>query len=334
MKYKDFDTEDFLQDEFFITWVMKPGEETNHFWKKWLEKYPEKRRVVDKASAIIRSIGYEDERVLSDDLYMEMYENIIQKEETEEVKRGKVFTWDFWKNLAAILFLAGCFYLGYEAINTKPPKKAIETEMVKRNNPAGQKSTITLPDGSTVHLNAGSALEFPDRFSDSLRLVKLTGEAFFDVIKDKDRPFVIISGDNRVKVLGTTFNVKQEKDFSVALVTGSVEVADDKGNKVFLKPKEMMVKEANGMIFKKEFDPLEVIGWKDKYLVFKNDSFQEVRRKLEAWYGVEVHNTITLPKDWSYSGVYYKETLGNVMEGISIASSFQYTIENKTVTIQ
>jgi len=332
MKYKDYNIEDFLQDEFFITWVMNPNEETSHFWEKWLDKHPEKRNIVAKASSIIQSVDYKEERQLSDDLYMEMYENIMLKDKREDNK-VKLINWEFWKNLAAAIFIAGCFYLGYKAVTTEITPNEVTNYQIKRENPAGQKSIINLPDGTVVHLNAESSIEFPNSFSDTLRAVSMTGEAFFDVTEDKNRPFIIKSGENVVKVLGTSFNVRQGKDFSVALVSGKVEVADESGHKIYLEPKEMLIKEKAGKFTKSSFDPLAVIGWKDKYLVFKEDDLQEVAIKIEKWYGVKVNIQKKTGKDWKYSGVYYKENLENVMEGISITSGFKYNIEGKTITI-
>ncbi|MDN3668926.1 FecR domain-containing protein [Echinicola jeungdonensis] len=332
MKYKDFHIEDFLKDEFFITWVKQPDEETDHFWKRWLENHPEKRQDVLAASEIIQSIHYKDEMDLTDQLYTEMYENIVSKDSAEKVKTRSI-NWGFWKNMAAALLLGACLYLAYIMKPAKKQKEPLAVEMITRENPAGQKSTITLSDGTKVHLNAKSSLTFPDRFSDSVRNVSLEGEAFFDVTENKNKPFVISTGDNLIKVLGTTFNVKKEEGLSVALVTGKVSVEDVRGNKIVLEPKEMVVKDKVGKITKTTFDPFEVIGWKDKYLVFKDDSFVEMKRKLEKWYGVDIQAKGFSQKDWSYSGVFYKETLENVLEGISITSNFAYKIEKKKVTI-
>ncbi len=335
MKYKDFHIEDFLKDEFFITWVKQSDEETDHFWKKWLENHPEKRQDVLAASEIIQSINYKEELDLTDQLYTEMYENIVSKDEEDVKEKTKTrsINWGFWKNLAATLIVGGCLFLGYMMINTEVKEEKVPVQMITRTNPAGQKSTLILSDGTKVSLNAASSLTFPDRFGDSLREVSLEGEAFFDVTENKNKPFIISTGDNLIKVLGTTFNVKKEEELSVALVSGKVTVEDHRGNKIVLEPKEMVVKDKVGKITKTTFDPFEVIGWKDKYLVFKDDSFGEMKKKLEKWYGVEIQAEGFSQKDWSYSGVYYKETLENVLEGISITSNFAYKIDRKKVTI-
>src|SRR5690606_2263632 len=136
---------------------------------------------------------------------------------------------------------------------------------------------VTLSDGTRIYLNAESEINYASIFSDSLRLVTLKGEAFFEVAHD-ERPFVVEIDQTRVRVLGTSFNVNQGGNgaLKVALVSGKVSIGDRQGNHVELKPSEMMVREENGRIHKTTFDPLEVLGWKDKVLVFKKSSLPEV----------------------------------------------------------
>jgi ferric-dicitrate binding protein FerR (iron transport regulator) len=163
----------------------------------------------------------------------------------------------------------------------------------------------------------------------------LAGEAFFDIQHEAERPFVVSSGSTQIKVLGTTFNVNQENSgkIAIALVTGKVRVHDDKGNQVNLDPSEMLVIEQGGGFYKTGFDSLEILGWKDKQLVFKKDSFESAKRKIENWYGVAVQVKGSMPRGWVYTGVYRDELLENVLKGIFYTSGITYKIEGKKVTI-
>ncbi|WP_057935653.1 FecR family protein [Algoriphagus resistens] len=334
-KYIDFEIEDFLNDEFFIQWVKNPGEETNHFWLKWIENNPERRHVLQKAREIIVMVDYKERYVLSDHAYMDLYENIVEKSHQTRAD-GKHFQWSGWHKAAAILFLVFSTVYGIEILNKKDEAQSevqgVITWMTV-DNPAGQKYRFRLPDGTLVHLNAASKIEYPQAFDSDHRTVRMTGEAYFDVSEDPDRPFIIQIENSQVKVLGTSFNLKNGDDFELALVEGKVEVADSTGGVITLFPNEMLVKRKNGEVSKTGFDPFETLGWRDQYLIFKDNTYSEVIEKLETWFGVTINSTLTVEKGWSYSGRYHNKSLDHVLEGLSISSEFTYTIDNKTVTI-
>ncbi|EPR66760.1 FecR family protein [Cyclobacterium qasimii] len=207
--------------------------------------------------------------------------------------------------------------------------------MIKRVNPAGRKSILTLSDGTRIFLNSGSEISYSSDFSDSLRLVSLKGEAFFEVQKEK-RPFVVETGQTKIKVLGTTFNVNQKQNgaLTVALVTGKVLINDQKGNEMQLEPSEMMVRGEDGAFHKTGFDPLTLTGWKDKILVFRENSFVEVKEKIENWFGVTLLLEGNIDANMTYSGTYKEESLENVLRGMLFTSGLAYEIEDKMVTIK
>jgi transmembrane sensor len=89
----------------------------------------------------------------------------------------------------------------------------------------------------------------------------------------------------------------------------------------------------DGKLYKTGFDSLEVIGWKDRVLLFRSASFGDVKQKIENWYGVELRLEGKVSQNWKYSGIYRDETLENVLRGIFITSGMKYTIENRKVTL-
>ncbi|WP_339706946.1 FecR domain-containing protein [Algoriphagus aquimarinus] len=346
-KYEDYEFEDFLSDEFFVQWVKSPSENNLHFWEKWLISNPQKRGVVTEAASFVRSIQYKENFEFTDEAYIEVFENILKADnhfrqlntisptKTSTTHTKKVNSIFPVRGIAATLLVLFCLWAQYEAFNFKTdPEPIAEIVLVKRSNPAGQKSIIDLPDGSRIHLNANSEIEFPKEFSDEIRLVSLKGEAFFEVQKE-NRPFLVESGNAKIRVLGTSFNVKQKTNepLYVALVTGKVRVNADNGDQVTLNPDEMLVMEEGGKFYKTSFDPLGVTGWKDNYLIFKNTKFSEVIDKLENWYGVKIAIKGHLDPEWTYSGVYKDEMLENVLRGICMTSGMNYKIDKKQIIL-
>lgn len=352
MNYKDYDIANFITDEFFIQWIKNPNENNSHFWEKWMDQNPEKRAMVNEAANLIRSVKYAHNPEFTDKMYVETFEKIL-KADTQSHLVGPAFTkkqinihrqpattgkksFHFpIRRIAASVLVLFCFWAQYVALNFKPnlePNR--EIAMVKRSNPAGQKSIIDLPDGSRIHLNATSEIEFPQEFSSDMRSISLIGEAFFE-IKKESRPFIVHSGKTKIKVLGTSFNVNTKEDGSlyVALVTGKVSINTENGSNMTLAPNEMLVLKKNGTFYKSGFDSKDVIGWKDKYLVFKSCGYPEVKKKLEQWYGVTIKLKGGIDENWTYSGIYKDELLENVLRGICMTSGMNYKIDKKQITI-
>lgn len=339
MKYKDYDIIDFLLDEFFIQWVKNPDKNTRHFWEKWMQQHPEKRETVLAAASIIRSVKYANSPELSDEMYVESFETIIKAGKPVPEQKPRNNSWltiHPLKNIAAILIFVFCGWMvhihmimGIQPITLEKP----EVITVLRTVPPGKRSIITLADSSRVFLNSESEMEYPKSFSQGDRWVRLKGEAFFEV-KKNGSSFSVFAKNTEIKVLGTSFNVKEaDKDLSIALVSGKVQVNDQKGNQVRLNPSEMLAIKEDGKFSKTGFDSLEVTGWKDKVLVFRSASFREVKNKIENWYGVELKLEGAVSPNWKYSGIYEDENLENVLRGIFITSGMQFNIENKKVTL-
>ncbi len=230
----------------------------------------------------------------------------------------------------------------------------------------GTKSNIQLPDGTLAWLNADSKLVYNKDFSGSTREIILQGEAYFDVVKDKTRPFIIHTKTVDIKVLGTAFNVRAyetEKNTETSLFRGSVEVTlhNNPEKKIVLKPNEKLLvnnKEfsltsaqkdektksyaanaANITVGKVHFETkdstaLETLWIKNK-LVFDEETLEEAAQKIERWYDVKVIiNGDDNLKHTSYSAIFENETLAQVMEALKITGSFRYTINKNVVTIR
>lgn len=244
-----------------------------------------------------------------------------------------------FSKVAAILLTAGVLSLaGYYISGGLEPVES-PVVMVERSNPVGQISEITLPDGSTVWLSAASSIEYPDQFSTGERIINLYGEAFFDVLPDSGRPFVVNSGPVSTSVLGTSFNVRaynDDPDLEVTLATGKVEVAvSGSDRKQILEPNQKVgyTSEA-GLSDVSQADARLARAWTQRELVFMRENFATIARTFERWFGVEfVFEDETLKEEvFVY---HFKElSLQNSMIILSELAEFEYEITGRQVMIR
>lgn len=192
------------------------------------------------------------------------------------------------------------------------------------------KSTFTLKDGSTVCLNMGSSLEFKGDLSKSReRCVKLKGEAYFDVAKDAQRPFVVESDHLGVKVLGTQFTMSAYEDHasSVYLQSGSVAVTTDNGRKEVLRPNEQIVYDyATGDCRKSESNASNHTLWAGKSLNFNNVTVSDILVNLRHWYNVDIkcdNNDLAVSTRLTFS--VRNESLHEVLEAMCVLSGMQWS---------
>lgn len=200
----------------------------------------------------------------------------------------------------------------------------------------GQTKTISLPDGSEIKLNVDSKIRFQRDFvGHPIRKIYLDGEAFFDVARMPEKPFVVLAKGIETSVLGTSFNIdasKGSQEVHVAVVTGKVKVGELEGKDLlYLEPDEMATW-GDSKIIKTKYDPDLVLAWTRRSLVFKKSSFNDVIQKLENWYDVDIHVNGKILSD-NYSGVHNDESLEVLLKGLGFAGNFTFKIDGKKVTI-
>lgn len=340
MENKFNDIEDFLTDESFRNWVKNPTPELDVHWKSWMEANQAKIDLVNQSRKTIQSLNFKEFQADS-----VSKERILQKIrlETKPKRTYRIYLNARYRVAAivAILIVA----LGIAALlrfnsaekQQEEPIYAV-SNLIQKSNPAGVKSKHILPDGSTIFLNAASSIEYPKTFGTDARVVKLQGEAFFQVSKDVNRPFrVSLAEEFEVEVLGTTFNVNANlQSPEVALVEGKVKVtAEQSGNSLELAPGQMAIFDKGQHAFTSStFDAAYITGWKDGYLTFKDATLDEVMEKLHAWYGIDITvSNKSKSGDWSYTGNFKNESLENVLLNMRILRNFNYVIKNDSLMI-
>ena len=189
----------------------------------------------------------------------------------------------------ASIVKAGVVVSGTKADFSKIKTTSDEPEMKTISTPRGKDYELVLSDGTVVLLNADSKITFPTRFTGNKRTVKLVGEAYFKVSKNKHRPFIVETGNLYTKVLGTEFNLKAypHSDVNVTLIKGSVAV-NAEGKEVMLKPGENAEYSENKDIEVTTVDTEGYIQWKDGYFYFDNVPLIDVVRDLGRWYNVNI----------------------------------------------
>ncbi|GAB3418689.1 FecR family protein [Niabella aquatica] len=223
----------------------------------------------------------------------------------------------------------------------------------------GSKSYTVLPDGTQVWLNADTKISYGKSFGTGTRDVTLTGEAYFDVVKDASKPFVVHTEAMDIIVLGTAFNVsayKSEMHTEATLIRGAVEVSLKKyhDKRVMLKPFEKLsVKNTPDVVTKKEqkqqqetamftLSKINKIAldsgsaetqWVQNRLVFTNSTLEDIAIRLARWYDVDITITSQALKQTKYSAEFDNATLEEVMQSLKLAGRFSYNIDNKKITI-
>ncbi len=237
-----------------------------------------------------------------------------------------------FEKAAAILFiplLLWSVWYYYHQHSADKVKKEIVFNQVEV--PLGMRSSMTLPDGTSVWLNAGSSLKYAVSFDGSERKVELTGEAYFQVVKDKTRPFVVTAGEMDIRVLGTSFNCcayPDENNIETALVEGNVEISDKSGKILTeLKPGELATfsKTGNGIsVVKTNLE--KHIAWKSGKLMFRDDPMNKVLEKLGRWYNVEFQVDNQEILGYIYSATFTGESLDQMLKMFALSAPIDYQI--------
>jgi len=265
------------------------------------------------------------------------YDYAIREEQTENTVSFYRKYW--WKVAAVVLLATGLFLAGKYWPNENIDKKVVAT--IQKINAKGQKSTITLKDGSKVYLNSESSIRYSENYGQQTRSIELTGEAFFEVVKDPNHPFIVKSGKITTTALGTSFNVrafKDESSTSVSLATGIVKVEGDfqfpESEKDFkLSPGEAAVVDEHQFV-KQNFDAQKVLSWKEGVIYFDDTKLSETLKELERWYDVSFKiNNLQTDDGIRGTGSFKNQSLENVLEILGHSMKFEFEIKEREVIL-
>ena len=227
---------------------------------------------------------------------------------------------------------------GQLVYNIAEAENANDTRLNTISTPNGGEWQIRLPDGSTVWLNAASSIQYSLNIGTAKsRLVKLDGEAYFEVSKNKAHPFIVETAKQAVEVLGTHFNINSyldEKVTRTTLLEGSVRVShNDTKESEILKPGEQSLVTPSGIDIK-TVDVDEAIAWKNGYFMFNNEKQESVLRKIARWYNVEIEYADPAAKEVMYYGTVSRfEKISKVLRKFEQTGEVRFDIKGNKVIV-
>ncbi|KQN38538.1 DUF4974 domain-containing protein [Pedobacter sp. MC2016-05] len=205
------------------------------------------------------------------------------------------------------------------------------------STPRGGQYRLMLPDKSLVWLNAESSITFPTAFVGSQRKVMVTGEVYFEVSKDRTKPFVVESEQANVAVLGTHFNVNlypNEENAAVTLLEGSIKLNHNNVSKILV-PGQQAVFDANSSrILLRNVDVDNVVDWKNGLFIFEDASIKDVMRQVERWYNVEVKYVGKTPSIKFNGVVSRNNNVSKLLKLLQAAGNVEFNINNKTIEVK
>ena len=209
----------------------------------------------------------------------------------------------------------------------------------KLSVPKGGENRIELEDGTKVWINSASRLRYPVVFSSNSREVYLEGEAYFEVQRDVDRPFIVHSGEQKVTVLGTSFGIScyaSEANDYTTLVSGKVKVDFERGKQSFMLEPGMQVayNKESGIAIEKKVDVAEFVAWKNGKYIFNQKRLEDILSTLSRWYDFEVFYRNEDVKEVLFSGELRRfDDFSYLLRLIERTSDVKFVIDKKVVQV-
>jgi ferric-dicitrate binding protein FerR (iron transport regulator) len=260
-------------------------------------------------------------------LYRIHYDINMKKPEQRAWSFDFIMKWTF--RMASLIILPIAILTAIHIFKETRQKKETWVEI---KAPAWTRAHFNLPDGTSVWLNSNSAIKYNENFSADRRVI-LTGEAFFDVHKDKKKPFIVKTNEVTVKVLGTRFNLasyENETNTVVVLEEGKLVFSDREMKMTYtMKPNDLLEYDKSRKAFKTEVVlPQKYSSWTKGKLVFRNDPLDVIARRLERWYNIEVEIDVDYPEDIRWRATFLDENLEEVLNLLKRSLPVDYKIEN------
>lgn len=214
-----------------------------------------------------------------------------------------------------------------------------ELRLNRLSVPKGCDFSLTLTDGTVIRLNADSRLQYPSEFSGDSRIVYLEGEAFFNVAKDKTKPFIVKTKKLDVEVTGTSFNVMaypSENSIRTTLVQGGVNILTKDGKVCkLLAGEQCVVDTASGKFVVNQVNVASFVSWIDGQFFFDNESMESLMRKIARWYDVDViFENEELKSELFYGTITRSDEITEVLDILVLTKTMHYEIKDRTVYIR
>ena len=345
-----FHAEDFLVDSTFQQFCAGTDKICVGYWEKYIAAHPEQANVIAEARRL-HFILSGNKRPLNNQL--ESLKETYNGENSLKISSN--YKW--LKIAAAVLLVVGIGFL-YRVYDAGKKESAVSIAITFKTK-SGERKKITLPDGSTVLLNAQSSLSIGKEFNETCREVVLKGEAYFDVIHNKNKPFKVRTEEFNINVLGTAFNVKAYPDeisSEATLIRGiiTMDAVNGNGGTITLKPSQKVtfyktnpvkdVKKAskpaathpeitiNHYTLIKDSTIVET-AWTQNRIEIYDLNFDEIKDVLEKWFNVEIRFTNAEVEKYRFTATFSQESIEQVMSALQKVENFKYEIKGNQIII-
>lgn len=242
---------------------------------------------------------------------------------------------NIWKAISVAATVATLIAMSWIYIHDFRTDRKMQAVIV----PPGQRVQLILEDGTRVWLNSKSKLTYPASFGNNTREVTLEGEGFFEVTRNKEKPFIVKTHKYDVKVLGTTFNVyaynTKRSSFETSLLQGSVDVisTENSNRHILLKPHEKVTEE-NGVLQKSTIENLDRYRWKDGLICLDDEPFVDLMRKFSIYYDIQIKIENPTVRDYHCTGKFRQsDGVEYALKVIQKDLKFSYTRDDESNTI-
>lgn len=363
-RYNDFAVEDFVWDDFFRQWTLAPTPETDAVWEDWIDSNPEMLEKVEQAKAMVLSLRLHEPEI--DDLEIsQVVKQTVgritgQAADNTPLRKLPVFSIPWLQFAASVAFIVLLGWTVYIMLIKRPEPREISRQqrtitdkkvLNDRRNDSGHHMVLTLSDGSQIRLAPQGRIRYPEKFEGSRREVFLEGEAFFEIAKDPQHPFLVYANGLVTKVLGTSFLIKaygNSGEVTVEVKTGRVSVfaqsdphAEEKASDkelqgVVLKPNQKIiyardeVKMVKTLVAKPE---MVVPKAEVPQFEFEDTPASEVFATLGKAYGIDILYDEQLLKDCPLTARLDSQTLHEKLSIICKAVESSYEIVDGQIVI-
>ncbi len=259
--------------------------------------------------------------------------------EKYQSKKGWLY---YWQKIAAVLLLPFILLSVSQFIfrtQSQPDEVTSSLAYNEISTSSGLRSTFELPDGTKVWLNGTTKIKYPIAFRGKERKVYLEGEAYFEVAKNKEKPFIVDMKTVQVQAIGTAFNCMAYPDdhqIETTLAEGKVKISKlaegkIKGEYMLHQGQVMTFQQNSGQFYLHEGDLAKHLAWRNGRFVFRNDPLELVCKKLGRWFNVDIVIKDNVLNSYSFTGTFQHEGLREILDLISLTSPISYTITERDI---
>ncbi|WP_278705301.1 FecR family protein [Parabacteroides goldsteinii] len=307
--------------------------------ENWLKASPENQKHFQQMREIWFSTisANEEERYNKEEAYSRFLNRTCQIPQEEKTVK-KLSLHKFFYGAAAVALLCLISFASYRT-GTEQVKKQFAEMVVEA--PLGSKTRLYLPDGTLVWLNAGSTITYSQGFGVEERKLKLSGEGYFEVTRNKQLPFEITTKELQLKVLGTKFNFRnypEDEEVSVSLLEGKVSLRNYLKNDAlcYLEPdQKAILNKKNGKLMVSASEARYTAEWTNGFLFFDEELLPDIIKELERSYNVKIYIEDESLKTFRFYGNFVRkeQTIQEILEMLASTGKLEYRIEGKTVRL-